>query len=113
MIRLSDVGTFYTAVSYQIALSEGAEGMELEPKVAFRGVKGHDNIWDAGVRLQISDKQAFIVGMYHSTKSVTAGLGMNFRKKYLISGTYTTETSALRGYVNGSFELNLGLNLGR
>ena len=113
VIKLADVATFYTAASYKIGISEGAEGMAVEPKVAFRGVKGFDHIWDAGAQLSIANQQVFLMGMYHSTKNGTFGLGMNYRKKYLISGTYTTQTSALSSYTNGSFELNLRLNLSR
>ena len=40
-------------------------------------------------------------------------MGMDYKKKYLISGTYTTQTSALSNYTNGSFELNLWLNLSK
>jgi type IX secretion system PorP/SprF family membrane protein len=113
VIKLADVATFYTAVSYQINLSKGAEGMDLEPKVAYRGVKGFDNILDAGAQLSIANKQVMLLSMYHSTKNATFGLGMDYKKKYLISGTYTTQTSALSSYTNGSFELNLRLNLSK
>ncbi|WEK19642.1 MAG: PorP/SprF family type IX secretion system membrane protein [Candidatus Pedobacter colombiensis] len=113
VIQLADVATFYTAASYQINISEGAEGMDLEPKVAYRGVKGFDNIWDAGTQLSIANKQVMLLAMYHSTKNTTFGLGMDYKKKYLISGTYTTQTSALSSYTNGSFELNLRLNLSK
>ncbi|MBE9602246.1 type IX secretion system membrane protein PorP/SprF [Pedobacter sp. MC2016-24] len=113
VIKLADVATFYTAVSYRILLSEGAEGVDAEPKVAYRGVKGFDNIWDAGAQIGIADRQAFLLGMYHSTKNATFGLGMDYKRQYLISATYTTQTSALSNYTNGSFELNLRLSLGR
>lgn len=113
VIKLADVATFYTAVSYKIDISEGAEGVDLEPKVAYRGVKGFDNIWDAGAQLSIANQQVMLLGMYHSTKNATFGLGMDYKKKYLISGTYTTQTSALSSYTNGSFELNLRLNLSK
>lgn len=113
VIKLADVTTFYAAGSYRFKLTEGMEGMDLEPMVAYRGVQGFDNIWDAGAQLEIANQQVFITGMYHSTKNATFGLGMDFRKKYLVSGNYTTQTSALSGYTNGSFELNLRLNLGR
>ncbi|SDL79575.1 type IX secretion system membrane protein, PorP/SprF family [Pedobacter sp. ok626] len=111
VIKLADVATFYTAASYKISISEGADGMDLEPLVAYRGVKGFDNIWDAGAQLAIANKQVFLLGMYHSTKNTTFGLGMDFKKKYLVSGTYTTQTSALSSYTNGSFELNLRLKI--
>ena len=113
VIKLADVATFYTAVSYRILLSEGAEGVDAEPKVAYRGVKGFDNIWVAGAQIGIADRQAFLLGMYHSTKNATFGLGMDYKRQYLISATYTTQTSALSSYTNGSFELNLRLSLGR
>ena len=112
VIKLADVTTFYAASSYHFKLTEGAEGIDLEPMVAYRGVQGFDNIWDAGAQLEIANQQVFITGMYHSTKNATFGLGMDFKKKYLVGGNYTTQTSALSGYTNGSFELNLRLSLG-
>lgn len=111
VIKLADVATFYSAISYQIQLSEGAEGIDLEPKVAYRGVKGFGDIWDAGAQAWIANKQVFIMGMYHSTESSTFGLGMDFKRKYLVSGMYTSQTSDLTGYTNGSFELNLRMSL--
>lgn len=113
VIKLADVSTFYAAASYRLNLSEGENGFDLEPKVAYRGVQGYDNIWDAGAQLEIANKQVFLTALYHSTENATFGLGMDFRKKYLISGNYTTQTSALSKYTNGSFELNLRLNLGK
>lgn len=113
VIKLADVATFYTAVSYKISISEGMDGVEMEPKVAYRGVKGYDNIWDAGAQVGIADQQIFLMGMYHSSENATFGLGMNFKKKYLVSASYTTQTSALSSYTNGSFELNLRLNLSK
>ncbi|MBB2148915.1 PorP/SprF family type IX secretion system membrane protein [Pedobacter gandavensis] len=113
VIKLADVATFYSALSYKLNISEGMEGVDLEPKVVYRGVKGFDNIWDAGAQMSIANKQVFLLAMYHSTENATFGLGMDYKKKYLISGTYTTQTSALSSYTNGSFELNLRLNLGK
>lgn len=111
-IKMADVATFYSALSYRFPLSEGLEGIDAEPKVAYRGVKGFDNIWDAGVQVGLANRQVFAMVMYHSSESATFGLGMDFRKKYMISGSYSTQTSALSAYTNGSFELNLRLSLG-
>ena len=111
VIKLADVATFYTAISYKITLSEGMEGIALEPKVAYRGVKGFDNIFDLSAQAWIADKQVFLMGVYHSSENATFGIGVDFKRKYLISGMYTTQTSALSGYTNGSFELNLRLSV--
>jgi type IX secretion system PorP/SprF family membrane protein len=112
-IKVADVATFYSAISYKIKLTEGTEGIGIEPKAALRGVKGLDNMWDAGAQLTLADEQIMLSGLYHSTESATFGLGMNYKKKYLISGMYTTQTSALTGYGNGTFELSLRLFLKR
>lgn len=113
VIDLADVPTFYSALSYKVKLNGVTEGLDAEPKVAFRGVKGHDNIWDAGAQFGINNKQVIAMVMYHSTQNATFGLGLDYLKKYMISGTYTTQTSALSNYTNGSFELNLRLNLSK
>lgn len=112
-VRLADIATFYAAASYQFMFDKGVGAVGLEPKVAYRGVQGYDNIWDAGAQLTLFDRQILFTGLYHSTKSSTFGLGMDFRRKYLITGLYTTQTSALSGYTNGSFELNLRLSIGK
>ena len=111
VIKLADVATFYTAISYKITLSEGMEGIEVEPKVAYRGVKGFDNIFDLSAQAWIANKQVFLMGVYHSSENATFGIGVDFKRKYLISGMYTTQTSALSAYTNGSFELNLRLSV--
>lgn len=112
-VKVADQQTFYSALSYRFQVTKGAEGIDAEPKVAYRGVKGYDNIWDAGVQVGIANRQVFAMVMYHSSESATFGLGMDFRNKYMISGSYTTQTSALSAYTNGSFELNLRLSLGQ
>lgn len=113
IIQLDDATTFYGAASYKFQIAQGAEGIDIEPIVAYRGVRGFDNILDAGAQLEIANKQIFLMGLYHSTKTATFGIGMDFRKKYMVSGSYTTQTSALNSYFNGSFEINLRLSLGK
>lgn len=112
-IRVADVATFYTAASYQFDITEGAEGIGLEPKVAYRGVKGFDNIWDAGAQLTLANRQVMLMGMYHSSESATFGIGMDYKRRYLVSGMYTTQTSPLTGYSNGNFEINVRLSIGK
>lgn len=112
-IKQVDVNVFYSAISYKFNFDEGLNLVQVEPKVAFRGIKGFDNVWDAGALVSIANKKILFTGIYHSTKSGTFGLGMDFQNRYLINAMYTTETSALSGYTNGSFELNLRLNLSK
>lgn len=106
-----DLPTFYAATSYRFNL--GSEDWQLEPKTAYRGVKGFDSIIDAGAALWIENGQLMVMGMYHSSKNATFGLGMDLKKLYRINAMYTSQTSSLGSYSNGSFELGLGINFGK
>lgn len=112
-IEQANVNVFYSAISYKFNFDEGLNLVQVEPKVAYRRVRGFDSMWDAGALISIANKKILFTGIYHSTESGTFGLGMDFQNKYLINAMYTTETSALSGYTNGSFELNLRLNLSK
>jgi type IX secretion system PorP/SprF family membrane protein len=105
-----DRSLFYAAISYKLNTGTGANAIEIEPKVAYRGIKGYDNIWDAGANFNFTNK-VFLMGMYHSTKSASFGAGMNYKNSLAIMGFYTTETSALQGSANGTFEISLKATL--
>lgn len=102
--------TFYSAVSYKVPLSEGANSLGLEPKLAFRGVKGFDNIIDAGANLSYAENKVNLFAMYHTSKSSSFGLGLNYLNMS-INGIYTTPTSGLRRYSTGDFVVSLSLRI--
>lgn len=106
-----DESSFYASASYKFQLSNFLDGSGLEPLVAMRGIRGGDNIIDAGANLTVAGNAANVMAIYHSTKSATFGLGVNYKSLLTISGMYTTETSALRSFASGNFELNLKVNL--
>ncbi len=110
-IKLADVSTFYSAISYKVTLDQGEGAIEVEPKLVYRGFKEVDNIWDLGTELALVNRKIMITGIYHSTKSTSFGLGFDYNRKYLISGFYTTQTSALSSYSNGTFEINVRASL--
>ncbi|RZL50959.1 MAG: type IX secretion system membrane protein PorP/SprF [Pedobacter sp.] len=105
-----DRSQFYAAASYKINAGTGLNTMLIEPKIAFRGIKGYDNIFDAGANLTFASK-VFIMGMYHSTNSASFGAGINYKNSLSFMGFYTTETSALQGSANGTFEISLKARL--
>lgn len=102
--NITDRSTYYASVSYKYAYGPAAG---IEPLLAFRGVRGHSNIVDAGINVSLINNQLLFTGMYHSSQNATFGLGMNYRSLSFL-GSYTTETSALRGYTSGNFELGVG-----
>lgn len=105
-----DRSTFMAAASYKIT-GKTFSGFTLEPKVAFRGIQGYKNIVDAGANIAVANNTLNLMGMYHSSKSTTFGVGMNFKNSISVLGVYTTETSALSSYVNGNFEIAFKVNL--
>ncbi|PST81552.1 hypothetical protein C7T94_18955 [Pedobacter yulinensis] len=107
-IRFADVARFYSAVSYRIPLNGARESL-VEPLVAYRILQEQDDIWDAGAQLELLDRQLLFTGLYHSSESATFGVGMDYRLKYLVTASYTINTSALRNYSHGNFEINLRL----
>ena len=102
-----DRSTFFTSLSYKWFLGSTMASTTVEPKVVYRGVKGHDNLLDAGANLITANNQLIFTGMYHSSQSATFGMGVNINKALTILGMYTTETSAMQRYANGNFEVGL------
>ena len=105
--KVVDKSTFYSAVSYRWFFGTGLSSVTLEPKVVFRGVKGYDHLVDAGTNISMVNNQLIFTGLYHSSKSATLGIGLNYKKALSILGMYTTETAALRGLSSGNYEIGL------
>ena len=97
--------TFFSAVSYKID-GGNPDGIGLEPKVVYRGIKGLNNILDIGANVSYANNKVNLFGMYHSVGSATFGLGMNYQQ-FSIMGIYSTTNTSLAGYTNGSFEIGL------
>ncbi len=100
--------TFFSAISYKIRAS-GINRIGIEPKIVYRGVKGLDNILDIGANLTYMDRINFY-GMYQTSESASFGIGLAY-ESFRITGIYTTTTSALSAYTNGTFELGLKANI--
>jgi type IX secretion system PorP/SprF family membrane protein len=104
-------GVFFTAASYRF-LWEGAINA-LEPKVCYRGIKGYDNILDVGFNMYLLNNVASAMAMYHTSKSFTAGIGVNIKKTLILQALYTTQTGGIRTYVDGTYEIGATVNLFR
>jgi len=102
-------GIFFTAASYRFAVDETISS--IEPKVCYRGVRGYDNILDAGVNVSFLDNVANVMAVYHTSKSLTAGIGVNILKTVGIQAMYTTQTGGIKTYVDGTYEIGATINL--
>jgi type IX secretion system PorP/SprF family membrane protein len=100
---------FFAAASYKLF---DPTNVSVEPKVAYRQIKGFDNVVDAGANIGFNNNALSLQGLYHSSKSATFGAGVNMAS-YSVLAFYTTNTSSLSGYSNGDFEISLKLNLSK
>jgi type IX secretion system PorP/SprF family membrane protein len=105
-----DRSTFFSAISYKAHLDNGISNITLEPKVAFRGVKGFDNIFDAGGMMTMNDYNINFSGMYHTNKSFTLAFGVGFGNMSLM-GAYTNNTGPLSVYANNTFEFGVKMKM--
>lgn len=102
-------GIFFTSASYRFAVNESISS--IEPKVCYRGVRGNKNILDLGMNISVLNDVANVMAMYHTSKSVTAGIGVNILKTVGIQAMYTTQTGGIRTYVDGTYEVGATVNL--
>lgn len=102
-------GTFFSAISYKIQMDDSGS-FGLEPKLAYRGVKGMDNLIDIGANISYANNKVNLFGIYHSSKSSTFGVGLNYLN-IGFSGMYSTATSALSSYANDNFEVSMKVKL--
>ncbi|MBB5622353.1 type IX secretion system PorP/SprF family membrane protein [Pedobacter cryoconitis] len=103
------LGSIYlVAMSYKIGTT--LDVVSIEPKISFRGAKDIDNIWDIGTNLKLQNNLISFLGMYHSDKSSTFGVGLNY-ENFFIQGFYTSQLAGERQRTGGDFEINLKINL--
>jgi len=112
-LSFADKPTFYSAISYKFALGTGLNGITLEPKGVFRGIKNYDNLWDAGINANFANDKLYVMAMYHNTENATVGFGMNYKSTLYFMAYYNTATSAISGYTDGDFEINVRVNIGK
>ncbi|GAA4305771.1 hypothetical protein GCM10023143_11260 [Compostibacter hankyongensis] len=105
----ADVASFYTAASYRFFF-DGALS-SLEPEVCYRGIKGIKGIADMGVNAAFLRDQINLFGMYHSSGNFTAGAGFTIASTVAIQGLYTTQTSGLKTYFSGKYEIDVHVRL--
>jgi len=101
---------FITVASYKIPLQSDERNFTIEPLAAMRIVKGYNDIYDAGFNFAMHNYGLYIQGIYHSSKSLGVGFGLD-QQTYGLNFNYNLETGALSNFTYGAFELGLRVNL--
>jgi type IX secretion system PorP/SprF family membrane protein len=105
-----DRATFFSAVSYKILFSDEENTFCFEPKLAYRGIKGFDNILDVGANMDMRSYHINVSGIYHTNQTVTLGAGLKLDNMDLLFA-YTNNTGPLRTYAANTFEFGVKLKL--
>ncbi|WP_161595837.1 PorP/SprF family type IX secretion system membrane protein [Flavobacterium pectinovorum] len=108
--KYADRSTFYSAVSYKILLSNEDENLNIEPLVAFRGVKGYKDILDMGGRFNFPDYKMNISAFYHTNKTVSTAFGISLDDLGIFLA-YSKYFGALGAYANNTFECGLSYKM--
>ena len=110
LLNLLNTQIVFASASYKAVLyDEGDNSIDVEPKIAYRGYKGvQQNIFDAGANFNFNEYGLNVYGIYHTNKSVTAGLGFKILNAAEVMASYTSQTPELNRYSFGSnFEFGL------
>ena len=108
--KVIDKSIYMVAASYKLLENDTTKFYTLEPKIVFRKIKNYKVIVDFGINGEFFSKKISLSAIYHTTNSVTLGLGVNVKKKVSLLAQYTTNTSQFKTYSNGEFEIGLKYN---
>ncbi len=106
----ADRSTFYSAVSYKILLSNYDENLNIEPIVAYRGIKGHKDILDMGGRFNFPDYKMNISAFYHTNRIVSTAFGISLDNLGVFLA-YSKYFGSLGAYANNTFEVGLNYKM--
>ncbi len=102
--------TYYFAAAYKVV--DGAVGVT--PQLMYRGLSDYDGILDAGVNVQLAENKFNVIAMYHSSNSLSFGMGFLILDKYQMQASYALPiNSNLKKYTYGGVELGLKLHFGK
>lgn len=108
--QVADRYVFMASAGYKFINAETAALSTWEPRVTSRNVQNYKDIVDVGINTEFFEKKLLLSGIYHTTNSVTAGAGTNYKNRLNILCFYTSNTSDLGSYSNSEFEIGIKYN---
>jgi type IX secretion system PorP/SprF family membrane protein len=98
-----DRSLYMAALGYRFSRAN----FTIDSKAMYRRIENFKDIIDLGAQFRCFNEKLAINAMYHSTNSITFGIGTFYQKQLTINCFYTTGTSDLGNYSNGEFEIAL------
>ena len=107
--RYVDNQIFYSAISYKVFLSSRINDFNIEPILAYRGIRGFKDIVDIGGRFNMPEYNINISAMYHTNEAISGAFGLQLNQLgiFLAYSSYIGNNGA---FANDTFELGLRYN---
>lgn len=109
--NMIDQSAYFAACSYKFTMSGVIAN--LEPKISYTRDKEIEGVIDMGVKLALSDDKLILSGVYHSTKSISIGLGTRLKKQFSVVLMYTSNMARVQSHINSDLEIGLKCNLSK
>lgn len=103
----NEYGLFYVALDYKW----GNKNLNINPKLALRGIRGYQDVFDFGAEAAILNNKVKLTGLYHTDQSTTAGISYLFYDKFQVMTMYHTASNKYSYNTGNIFELALNLKL--
>ncbi|WP_276090364.1 PorP/SprF family type IX secretion system membrane protein [Pedobacter sp. JY14-1] len=105
-----DRALLFSAAAYRFSFEEGMDSWFVEPKAAFRLIKGADHIVDAGVQVGLMQGRLRFLSVYHSSKAASFGFGFSGLSGLDFQAIYTAPTTATTRGLGNNFEVNVAFH---
>jgi len=103
--------TYYLSASYKFNIDNA---IALSPIAMYRGLKDYDAVLDIGANVLLADEKFNLMALYHTSNSMSFGVGYNVDKKYKFQASYALPINGnLQKYTYGGVELGLKVNFGK
>lgn len=113
VINSNNIDQIYTPITVFASVGYKLKGKigELEPKIAYRGLRYYDSVIDAGLQFTTVKKDFNFLLFYHTTNNITAGLGFAIHKNNQLLFSYVSPiNSVMQQYTYGNLQIGLKLN---
>lgn len=105
----TDAATFYGAFSYKFFMNGTVNS--IEPEVAYQGVKGLKSLMNAGANLVMFHHILNFFAVGNTLGGISGGVGVTYKNSLHLEASYLSQTSGLRNYTNGTYEIGISVKL--
>lgn len=109
--KLAGRNVFFGAAAYRFEFPESRQINSIEPKVCLRGIQDDKSIVDIGANITGLNNWVNLFGLYHTSGNFTAGVGVHYKATASLQVAYTSQTSGLRNYADGGFQVSARIGL--